>query len=173
MCYSPGFISASRNLSCLTTICRLLPVIGRVSGGCWWLAKWASEAQSRVPCPVRVGWVLLYTIKMQTSFAVWYTIEMQTSFAVWLLVSTSRCPGVDMWDPNPWRYSLIGHVAPQSPTRGLNPWLRVLEATLHPMGLQPLTMDPRSSATPEGFQPLIKSSRSNSPTNCTLWRQWS
>jgi hypothetical protein len=38
------------------------------------------------------------------------------------------------------------------------------------MGLQPRTMDPRSNPTPEGFGPLTKSSRSNSPTNCTLWR---
>jgi hypothetical protein len=30
MCHGPGFISPSRNLSCLATMCLLLPVIGRV-----------------------------------------------------------------------------------------------------------------------------------------------
>jgi hypothetical protein len=47
------------------------------------------------------------------------------------------------------KYTLIGHV-----------------------GLQPLTMDSRSNPTPEGFEPLTKSSRSKSPTNCTLTAPW-
>jgi hypothetical protein len=38
------------------------------------------------------------------------------------------------------------------------------------VGSQPLTADSRSNPTPEGFEHLTKSSRSNSPTNCTLWR---
>ncbi len=37
------------------------------------------------------------------------------------------------------------------------------------VGFQPLTTDFRSNPTPEGFEPLTKSSRSNFPTNCTLW----
>ncbi len=38
------------------------------------------------------------------------------------------------------------------------------------VGLQPLTLDLRSNPTPEGFEPLTKRSKSNSPTNCTLWQ---
>ncbi len=60
MRHSTGFISPSHNLSCLATICRLLPVIGRVSGDYWWLTDWGSEAQSRVSCPMRVRWFLTY-----------------------------------------------------------------------------------------------------------------
>ncbi len=60
MCHSPNFISPFRNLSCLLTMCHLLPVIGRVSGGYWWLTNWASEAQSWVSFPARVGWFFAY-----------------------------------------------------------------------------------------------------------------
>ncbi len=166
-------------------MCPLLSVIGRVSGGYWRLTEWASEAHPRVSCPVRVGWVLHYDRD----------------------ADLERCalPGIYTKVYPDWtcgtRCTLIGHVGPQPPTRGLDSWTRVLEATLqpmgfqplttdtrrnatpegfepwprvleatpHPMGLPPLTMDPRSNLTPEGFEPLTKSSRGNSPTNCTLW----
>jgi hypothetical protein len=43
------------------------------------------------------------------------------------------------------------------------------------VGTQPPTTDSRSNPSPEGFEPLTKGSRSNPPTNCTLWlaaRPW-
>jgi hypothetical protein len=90
MRHTPGFISPSRNLSCLATMCPLLPIIGRVSGGYWQLTKWASEAHSRVSCPVRVGWFL---VNVQDADLV------RTDFPV----STLNC-------------TLIGHVELKPPT---------------------------------------------------------
>jgi hypothetical protein len=125
MHHGPGLISPSRNLSCLATICRLLPVIGRVSGGCWWLTDQASEAQFRVSCPVRVGWFLDYD---------------RGTYRVCCVVSRylhASVPWLDMW--------------------GSNPRLRIL-GVIH-------------THISQGFEPLTKSSRNNSPTNCTLCRK--
>ncbi len=116
MHHSPGFISPSRNLSCLATMCCLLPVIGRVSGGYWWLTNWASEAQSWVSCPARVGWFLAYD---------WDADLFRLCDSQYLRPSV---PWLDMGGSNPWLRILgaIQHL------RGLNPWPRVLEATLQP-----------------------------------------
>ncbi len=58
MHHGPGFISSSRNLSCLATMWRLLLVIGRVIDNYLWLTNWGSETWFLVSCPMRVRWFL-------------------------------------------------------------------------------------------------------------------
>ncbi len=42
--HGAGFTSFSHNLSCYATICRLLPVIGRVRGVYWWLTDCVAQS---------------------------------------------------------------------------------------------------------------------------------
>ncbi len=119
----------------------LIPGIGRVSDGCWWLNHWVSETQYRMSCTVTVEWFLRYN---------WN-------------VNVFRCvlSGAYIKVYPDWTCGIVGS---QHPTRGFIFLPKILEAILQPMGLQPLSMDSRSNATPEGFEPLTTSSKSNSPT---------
>ncbi len=142
MRHSPGFISHSRNLSCLATMCPLLPVIGRVSGGFWWLTDWASEAQSRVSCPVRVRWFLAYDQDADLFWCVGPGIYTQV-YPAWTCGARTPNRGGALQHP-----------------RGLNPWPRVQQPSIH------------CTLAPEGFEPLTKGSWATRLTNCTLWRTW-
>ncbi len=102
------------------------PIIVRVSGDYWWLTDWASVAQSRVSCLMRVGWFLPAFLWFS------YALSVRKHFAWFTYVPTSRniyakvYPDWTCGAPTPNHGETLQHLW------GLNPWPRVLLATLQP-----------------------------------------
>ncbi len=128
-------------------MCPLLWIIGRVSGGYWWLTNWTSSAQSRVFCPMSVSWFSLPMILICPLCSTTFLMSLGCPYLPEIYVKVY---------PD-WTCGL-NHGGTLRECWGLNPWTRVQQHLTH------------CTLAPEGFEPLTKGSWATYlVTNCTLW----